>query len=195
MHEQVITIILIALVLGADAFSLAMGMGLRGTNKKYAVKFSIFVGVLHIFMPLIGLKLGMLAGKVLGIWAARIGALVLAYIGLDMLYKAYREARPQIYKFKEANKFLRDKEKTIQNGWISLSILSISVSIDALTVGFSLGTLKAPVISTVIIIGITAGSMTLLGFIGGKIFNSLIGTYSQIIGGLVLCILALKMVL
>ena len=34
MHENLITIILVAIVLGMDAFSLSLGMGLRGVTQE-----------------------------------------------------------------------------------------------------------------------------------------------------------------
>lgn len=192
MQGQLWTVILVAIVLGADAFSLSMGMGLRGVPVRYEKRFSALVGVFHILMPLLGLSLGMVAGKFLGIWAGRIGALVLAYIGLQMLWKAYGEIRPQAYKFAEAKKTFTDTPAP-RDEWISLLLLTVSVSIDALTVGFSLGTIKTPILLTVLIMGVVAGSMTMLGFKGGKLFSRLVGSYSQAVGGLVLLGLAAKM--
>lgn len=98
MMEQFITILLVAIVLGADSFSLAMGMGLRGVSRGYELKFSSMVGIFHVIMPLVGLTLGMAAGNLLGVWAARLGAAVLAYMGGDMLWKGYKEMQPQFFK-------------------------------------------------------------------------------------------------
>ena len=66
MIEQYITIILVAVVLGLDAFSLSMGMGLKGVARDFAVKFVATVGILHIIMPLIGLNVGLAVGQFLG---------------------------------------------------------------------------------------------------------------------------------
>ena len=54
MVEQYTTIILVAVVLGLDAFSLSMGMGLKGVTRRFEIKFASTVGILHIVMPLIG---------------------------------------------------------------------------------------------------------------------------------------------
>lgn len=191
---DVITIILVAIVLGADSFSLAMGMALRGVSRSYEYRFSVTVGVFHVIMPLIGLSLGMAAGKLLGVWAARAGAVVLIWLGVDMLLKGYRSSRPRSYKFNDGRKMMAEKHKSHQEGWGGILLLATSVSIDALTVGFSLGTVKMPILLTVVIMGIMAGSMTLLGFKGGKLFGRLMGSYAQMIGGTVLVLLALKMV-
>ncbi|MDD3364493.1 MAG: manganese efflux pump [Syntrophomonas sp.] len=193
MIEQLVTIMLVAIVLGADSFSLAMGMGLRGVSRSYELKFSGMVCIFHILMPLIGLNLGIVTGNLLGIWAGRLGAVVLAYIGGDMLWKAYCEIKPQAFRFSQGKQQLTSQVK-LAEGWLSLMMLTTSVSIDALTVGFSLGTLiQTPLFYTVVIIGLVAGAMTLLGFKGGKLFSAVIGSYAQMLGGLVLLLLAVKM--
>ena len=73
--------------------------------------------------------------------------------------------------------------------------MGTSVSIDALTVGFSLGTFKMPVFITVMIMGIIAAIMSLLGFLGGRMFSRLVGSYAQMAGGIVLAVLAVKLLL
>ena len=194
MIEQLMTILVVATVLGADSFSLAMGIGLKGVTRSYELKFAALVGVFHVLMPLIGLNLGIVTGELLGIWAGRLGALVLAYIGGDMLWKAYRETRPKSFSFSQGRQQLSGQAAQTSEGWVNLSVLTLSVSIDALTVGFSLGTLiQTSVLYTILIIGLVAGSMTLLGFKGGKLFSRVVGSYAQMVGGVVLLFLAAKM--
>ncbi len=195
MIEQLLTIILVAVVLGIDSLSLAMGIGLKGVSRSYELKFCILVSIFHVFMPLLGLSLGIAAGNLLGVWAGRIGAAVLVYLGCDMLWKGYKESRPQVYAFDWGQKLMVGDIKT-NEGWIKLTMLTASVSIDALTVGFSLGTMfQTPVLYTVITIGFIAGLMTLLGFKTGKSAGHIMGSYSQMVGGLVLLSLAIKMAL
>ena len=194
MTGQFITILLVAIVLGADSFSLAMGMGLRGVSRNYELKFSSMVGVFHVIMPLIGLTLGMAVGNLLGVWAERAGAAVLAYLGGDMIWKGYKEMQPQFFKLGQGKGMIVKKDD-LSDGWINLIVLTTSVSIDALTVGFSLGTLVAvPIYYPVLMIGSVAGIMTMAGFQGGKFFSRVIGAYAQIAGGIVLIALAVKMV-
>ena len=59
MIEILVTIIVVAIVLGMDALSLAMGMGLRGVSRNYEMRFVLTVGILHVLMPLLGLSLGL----------------------------------------------------------------------------------------------------------------------------------------
>lgn len=194
MNNQLATIILVAIVLGLDAFSLAMGMGVKGVNRRYEIQFSSTVGVFHIMMPLIGLEAGLALGKLLGVWAGRLGALVLIYIALDFIIKGYREIRPQSIKFSEGRSLFQGV-KVKRAGWAGILILALSVSMDALTVGFSLGTFKMPLFLTVMIMGFTAGIMTALGFAGGRLFGRLLGIYAQMAGGVVLLLLAVKLLM
>ncbi len=195
MYEQMATILLVAVVLGMDAFSLSMGMGLQGVTRKYEVKFIVIVAVLHVIMPLLGLSLGLAVGKLLGVWAACIGALILAYIGIDFLRKGYGEIKTQTYSFKDGLTALQPDKKPDSDDWWTIILLGVSVSMDALTVGFSLGTLRMPIIVTVVIMGLMAGAMTLLGFIGGRVFSRIVGSYAQIMGGIILLVLAIKLVI
>lgn len=195
MYEQITTIVLVAIVLGMDAFSLSLGMGLQGVTRKYEAKFIAIVAFLHVIMPLIGLSLGLAIGKILGVWAAWIGALILAYIGIDFLRTGYKEIKPTTHSFKEGQEILKAEQRTMADDWWTLILLGVSVSMDALTVGFSLGALKMPIAITVVIMGFIAGTMTLLGFVGGRIFSRVVGSYAQIIGGIILLILAIKLVL
>jgi len=193
MTNQLMTIILVAVVLGMDAFSLSMGMGVKGVSRRYEIKFSTMVGVFHIIMPLIGLEAGIALGKLIGIWAGRVGALILLYIAFDFIIKGYREIRPHSLKFSEGRKLFTGV-KTTGSGWAGIILLVLSVSMDALTVGFSLGTFKMPLFLTVMIMGTTAGIMTALGFTGGRLFGRLLGSYAQMTGGIVLLLLAVKLV-
>lgn len=194
VYEQLLTIIIVALILGMDAFSLAIGMGLRGVSRRFELRFSSTVAVLHVLMPLLGLVLGLVVGKFLGVWATRLGALVLAYLGVDLFIKGYRGIKPQTYKLSEGKKILGLESSNNYESWAAILLLGISVSIDALTAGFSLGTLKMPVFITVAFTGLVAGSMTLLGFMGGRVFSRLMGVYAQIMGGVILFALAIKLV-
>ena len=146
MAEQFVTVALIAVVLGMDAFSLALGLGLKGVSYRYEIKFSAIVGL--------------------------------------------KEIRPQSYSFSSAAMLRNQAElSTMNNMWL----LCGSVSMDALAVGFGLGTFQMPLLATVLTMGSIAAVMTWLGFLGGRILNLLVGSYAQIIGGLVLIALAAKL--
>lgn len=190
MAEQFVTVALIAVVLGMDAFSLALGLGLRGVSYRYELKFSALVALFHVFMPLMGLYLGVVVGRFLGEWAQRLGAIILVYIGVSFLLKGWKEIRPESYSFSEATRLQNSSQpQPVSNIWL----LGCSVSMDALAVGFGLGTFQMPLVATVLIMGTVAGLLTWFGFLGGRLLNLLVGSYAQMIGGLVLIALAVKL--
>ena len=74
-------------------------------------------------------------------------------------------------------------------------MLSIATSIDAFAVGLSLAFLALPVFFPSLVIGAIAGSMTLLGLQIGKRVGSLLGQRMEMVGGLVLGAIGLKILL
>ncbi|MBU1882334.1 manganese efflux pump MntP family protein, partial [bacterium] len=79
-------------------------------------------------------------------------------------------------------------------GW-SLVLLSISTSIDALVVGFSIGLMGVPVLSACIIIGTAAALMTIIGMLIGAGTAAALGKRAEALGGVILIILAIIFVI
>jgi len=73
--------------------------------------------------------------------------------------------------------------------------LAASVSLDALSVGFSLGTIRADIFMTVMIIGIIAGLMTGMGLVLGRIMGTRLGEKAELFGGLALLLIGIKLLL
>lgn len=178
------TVLLVSLALGTDALSLAIGIGLSGIAGRQIALISGTVSLFHVFMPLIGLTLGSLLDKAVGQLASYIGAGVLIFIGLQMLKEGVggdREPSPL------------GKKGTVYTGLGGLAVLAASVSLDALTVGFGLGTLRAGLAVTVLIMGAVAGLMTAAGFLLGSRMGSWLGEKAQAVGGLILILIGIKM--
>ncbi|MDS1030349.1 manganese efflux pump MntP family protein [Bacillota bacterium LX-D] len=179
------TVWLVAVALGTDAFSMAVGIGLVGIKWRRIIFISLLICAFHIFMPLIGLFLGSLLGKAIGRFASFIGAIVLLFIGIQMLREGLK-----------SNKELTNVAEAIPKAYNSLwevMILALSVSLDALTVGFGLGTIQVSLQLTVLIMGLVAGLMTATGFLLGKKLGHWLGEKAQIIGGLILVLIGVKM--
>lgn len=177
-------ILIISVILGVDAFSLSLGIGLKGVRRKQIYLVSLVIAVFHIFMPLIGLYLGITLGHFIGPIAGKIGALVLIFIGAQGLWQKWS------YRKDSQN----DDVKPISlNSPVSLILMALSVSLDALTVGFSLGTLKVNLVFTVITMGIVAGIMTFMGFFFGTRLSHRFGENAEIIGSLILIIIGVKL--
>ena len=69
---------------------------------------------------------------------------------------------------------------------MSLILLSVATSIDALAVGLSFAALGVQVWTPAAVIGLTAGAMTLLGTVGGRALGTRFGSRMAVVGGIVL---------
>lgn len=188
------TVLLVSVALGIDAFSVAIGLGLMGVKVREILLVSGVVSIFHVFMPLTGLYLGGYLGSVAGPVASLIGALVLVAIGLNICWDSLRDsswlrsARP-----KDGG---AEKVMTVNfRSPVSLIVMAGSVSLDALSVGFGLGTLKVDLWLTVITMGVIAGLMTATGMAFGKGLHSIVGEKAGIIGGIILVIIGLRILI
>lgn len=184
------TILLVAGALGTDAFSLAVCMGLG--RRKGVYLFPLWVAVFHVLMPLIGLWVGTLLGNVLGRLATLIGGLVLVLLGLNMVKEALdKNSCPTETKVSFPGG--GTKGTRIFTGSMAMILVAGSVSLDALTAGLGLGTIKANLALTVITFGAVAGLMTLTGLIFGQRLGHWLGEKAQLLGGIVLVIIGITM--
>ena len=181
-----ITVLIVSAALGVDAFSVAVSIGSSGAGKKKMLAVTGTVTIFHILMPLLGLTLGDYLGRVAGPAAGIIGALVLIAIGLSAIWSNIQELHG---KASDAGRLLDISSPG------SLVLMAASVSIDALTVGFGLGTLKADLFLAVVTMGIVAGLMTASGLLFGRVLNRTFGGRAEIIGGLILVMIGVKLLL
>jgi len=179
-------ILFLSLALGMDAFSVALGVGMVASGPRQVFRLSWHFGPFQSFLPLIGRQGARLPSPSIGALGRWIGAGLLLLIGIRMLVEGVRKergARPE-----EAVRI--DPTR----GW-SLVGLSVATSIDALGVGFGFGLLGGDLFRACVVIGITAGVMTLVGIRLGRVLGQRFGVFAEVLGGGVLAVLALRMLL
>jgi len=179
--HQLWPLVLMGAALGTDAMSLSIGIGLRGVSRGDIARVSFVVGVFHVLMPLLGLGLGQIPGLLLGAYARWLGAAVVAWIGLRMIRGC-----------------LGTRECQAANWVITglpLLLLAASVSLDALSVGFSLGVFGYSVLVSALVFGLFGALLTALGLLFGGNLGHWLGNRAELFGGGVLIILALHMFL
>jgi manganese efflux pump family protein len=187
-------VVAVAIALGADAFSLSLAIGLAGIRWRRILYLSLVVAVFHVLMPLGGMMLGQALGAVLGRFASLTGALVLIGLGGRMLYKVYwptTECFP-LGKARDSL-FRKDFSTNASLREFGIYVLAASVSLDALSVGFSLGTIRADILITVMIIGMVAGLMTGMGLVLGRVMGTWLGDKAEMLGGLALLLIGVKL--
>lgn len=186
----------VAIALGADAFSLSLAIGLAGIRKRLIIRLSLVIAVFHVVMPLCGMIMGQALGSVLGRFASGVGALVLLVLGIRILYKLYRP-EPQNFSLGEAREALFHNNlcRNVSLEGFSIYVLAASVSLDALSVGVSLGTIETEILLTVVVIGLTAGLMTALGLVLGRVMGTWLGDKAELFGGLALLLIGIKLLI
>lgn len=171
---KLLTLILIAISLSMDAFSLALIYGTQGIEKKDKIILSIIVGIYHFIMPLIGLILGIILTNNITINTNILVGIILSLISIEMIISSFKE---------KEEKFLL----TIP-GYL---IFGLSVSIDSLTTGIGLPAITNNFFLSSIIFSIISLIFTYLGLNLGNILNKKYGKISTIIGGSILFILGI----
>lgn len=167
------TLLLIGISLSMDAFSLALVYGMQGMSKKEKANLSIIVGIYHFIMPLIGLVFGTILDHINLISIDIVASLILGYIGLDLII---------------SNSKKEDRMELTKTGFL---IFGLSVSLDSLTVGIGLKAITESYLLSSVVFSITSLIFTYLGLILGNIIGNKVGSYSKLIGGIILIFIAI----
>jgi len=177
-----VEIILLALALAVDAFTVGSAVGLTCGKPRQIFRLSLHFGVFQALMPLIGVLFGYFLAIYIHKWDHWIVFVILIALGLKMIYSAL---------------WVEDKSARVVDLTKGMSLVSLSaaVSIDALAAGISLPAANAPVALTVGIIGGTASILTAIGMILAGKMKGFIGKGGEAIAGLVLIGLGVKAVM
>jgi len=178
-----ISIFLIALALSMDAFSVAIGLGAARSKltSGAVLRLSGAFGIFQFVMPIIGWWAGKSVASFISSFGHWIAFALLTIVGLHMIKESFD---------KDGKKRTDDPTK----GW-PLLMLSIATSIDALAIGVSLAILKVNIYYPSAVIGIICFIITALGMIFGKKLSGILGKKAEVIGGLVLIAMGIKIVI
>jgi putative Mn2+ efflux pump MntP len=141
---------LIALVvpLGLDTFAVCCALGMAGIVPARRARISALMIAFEAGMPLIGLAIGSPLGHAIGSAADYIAIGVLAIFGLHTLLSGEGDG--------DAAGLLD------AHGW-KLMALGVSISLDELAVGFTLGLLRLPVTTVIVAIAVQTLVVSQLG--------------------------------
>jgi len=190
---SVLELFVLSGALGADLISVAIPIGMARIRLRIIIRAAMVFAVFHIVLILTGYHAGHWLGTLVAQvetyriywppaeaedWANGIGALILMALGGHMI----RET------------FAKTKESTAASHplqGMALVLLALSVSIDALAVGFSMGMMDVDLVRLSLILGTVIFSIAMIGLGLGRRFGYLIGARAELVGGLVLIILGL----
>lgn len=168
---QIATILIMAVALGLDAFSLGIGIGMRGIRLKHILNISLLIAFFHMLMPLIGLFAGRYVGSLLGQVTGLAAGGLLVLLGGHMIWNSFR---------KEEGKLVN------HTTLLGMLLFALSVSIDSFSVGVSLGMFVNDVLLIVVSFGVIGGLMSIMGLTLGRQAASKLGEYGEMIGGVIL---------
>jgi putative Mn2+ efflux pump MntP len=175
---ELLTLLIMALALGMDAFSVGLGMGLIKLRFKQIFYIGVTIGVFHIWMPLVGMMIGKLLSDTFGTIATLLGGGLLILLGVQMIFASFK----------------KDEEPLITPVGFGLIVFALSVSLDSFSVGLSLGIYGAKTFLTVAIFGLVSMVLTWIGLLVGKRVQTWLGSYSEALGGSILLAFGVKLI-
>lgn len=133
-------------------------------------------------MPLIGLLIGRHLSSAFGAWAGYLAAGILILVGALELKEAF-EDEPEAGEGAEM-----PEARGLPLLWMGLS-----VSLDEMAVGFSLGVVQAALGFALAFIAIQAFVLTFVGLWLGSRLGSRLGGKAELLAGVILCLLGIAM--
>lgn len=183
MSFGAILLLALGLAMDATAVSAARGLSVSAIRARHVLLVAAFFGGFQALMPLLGWVLGTQIGPLVQAWDHWIAFGLLALIGGKMLWDAFAGDD--------------DDEKPAADpfAWKTMLVLAVATSIDALAVGITLPILDAPLVLSVITIGVVTALLSALGLFAGRKFGAMLGKRLDIAGGLVLIGLGTKILI
>jgi putative Mn2+ efflux pump MntP len=179
-------LLMIAFGLAMDCFAVSLGIGASPSpcTPRSIFRLSFHFGLFQAGMTLLGWLLGSTVVNMIAGFDHWIAMLLLAWVGGRMVLEG----------------FSRHEEKPVEEcsdptRGSSLIMLSVATSIDALGVGLSLALLKLNVIVASLLIGAVSLAMSVIGLLGGSRLSRRFGKSVEVLGGLVLIAIGLRIVL
>ena len=173
---------LIAVSLSMDAFAVSVCKGLSAGRPRLGqcLTCGVYFGGFQVLMPFLGWLLGIRFQELITSVDHWIAFVLLGLIGFNMV----RES-------------LGPEEGGMDTsfGPRAMFPLAVATSIDALAVGVTFAFLNVPIYAAIGLIGATTLLLSALGVKAGAMFGNKLGTKAELVGGLVLMGMGLKILL
>jgi putative Mn2+ efflux pump MntP len=171
---------LVALVLplGLDTFAVAAALGVVGVSPARRLRISLLFSAFEAAMPLVGLGLGAPLGRAVGGTADYIAIAVLLGFGVYTLRDGDGHEDQTL-------------RRLMRMRGLGALILGVSISLDELAIGFTLGLLRLPAGLVVILIAVQAFVVAQLGLRLGARLSVTLREGAERLAGVALTALAL----
>lgn len=177
-----IELCMLAFGLSMDACAVAMtnGMCYRNIRKGWTVAIGACFGIMQGVMPLLGYFLGTFFTSIISAFDHYIALILLGFIGGKMIWEALHP----------------DVEENAAEGaltWKLLLLQGVATSIDAMAVGVSFAALSdIRILPSVTLICCVTWVLSCIGVLLGKRFGKLLNNKAQLLGGLILVAIGIK---
>ncbi len=157
-----------------DSFSISLTFGTLNIAKRKILLYFVLVSIFHFIMPIIGSILNYKYISYLNINNYLLLSIILFFLSIKLII--------DIINNNDFNNYV---------SYISIFLLSISVSVDSFTTGIGIIYITNNILIASTIFSILVLFISLTGYILGKYTNSIIGIYSKLLGVFLLIILSL----
>lgn len=203
-------ILLLAIGVSMDAFAVSIGKGLTAKRVSWreALQVALWFGGFQALMPVIGYFLGVSFADLVERVDHWIAFGLLLLIGGNMIREAFEKEKETNLGVEVKTKGKGQSKAAAQASAASGSVttgssfafrtmllLAIATSIDALAVGVSFAFLRTPLWPSIFIIGITTALFSAVGLLIGKKVGDRFHKGAEILGGLILIAIGLKILL
>lgn len=185
MSFFVILGIAVGLAMDTFAVSTATSVSLHKVSGRQIFRFAFHFGLFQAAMPVIGWLAGRTLFRYISSWDHWVAFGLLGFVGSKALFEA----------------LVGDNTGTISSSrqdptrGMSLILLSIATSIDALAVGLSFAALNVQIWYPVAVIGLVTAALTSTGMLVGSRLGARFGRRVEILGGLILILIGLNILL
>ena len=169
---NIIDIIFISISLAMDAFAVSICKSSFFPNKKYFLILPLTFSLFQILMPILGYFFGHIIYLYFSTYDHWISFILLFFIGIEMIFSS--------------------KKYDSSISLVSIILLSIATSMDALCVGITLSFYSISLPIVLFFIGFITFILCFIGCFIGFYFGNLFHSYSSILGGIILILIGLK---
>ena len=173
-------ILAVGLSMDAFAVSVCKGLSLGKIQVKHMCIAGAWFGGFQAVMPLAGYFLGSFFADMIARYAHWIAFVLLLYLGGNMVRDAGKGEACQLDGTMEVK---------------TMFLLAVATSIDALAVGITFAFLQVDILPAVALIGCTTFAIALAGVWIGQRFGSRFKDRAALAGGMILCLIGLKILL
>ena len=175
-------LLLLGIGLSMDAFAVSVckGLAVQRPDKKTALVCGLWFGFFQTMMPVLGFFLGRLFADAIQVVDHWVAFGLLSVVGANMVKEALEEGEG-----------CPDPDLSAK----AMLPLALATSIDALAVGVSLAMAEVHIWTAVSLIGVTTFLLSALGAAVGGVFGRKYEKKAEILGGVILILLGLKILL